>query len=300
MDIPLFPEFSPFSLEHKPTVSSLFRTFPPETSELTFTNLFMWRRHYRFSISRWNEGLFILAEPDDGEPYFLPPSGFSDPRPAVHECLEYFRRLGTTGSIQRVGKKMVDQYLRDDNELLLRKERDQFDYIYRTEDLITLKGRKYHRKKNHLNQFVKHHRFEYRKLEPQMKKDCLALAEQWCVIKHCEESPPLAGEEAAIREAVQNMEALDFTGGAVVVDGKVEAFSLGEPLNDTTAVVHIEKANADFQGIYAVINQKFLEHEWTRFEYVNREQDLGEEGLRKAKESYFPDHLLEKYSVCFC
>ncbi|MDP2970069.1 MAG: phosphatidylglycerol lysyltransferase domain-containing protein, partial [Deltaproteobacteria bacterium] len=86
-------------------------------------------------------------------------------------------------------------------------------------------------------------------------------------------------------------------GGVILIDGKVEAFTLGEPFNSDTVVIHIEKANPAFEGLYSVINQTFLESHWSGFTYVNREQDLGEEGLRKAKESYFPHRMINKYTI---
>ena len=107
----------------------------------------------------------------------------------------------------------------------------------------------------------------------------------------------LLGEERAIYEALKNMGNLNFKGGVILINGKVEAFALGEQLNPHTAVIHIEKANPAFDGLYQLINQEFCMHEWKNLPYINREQDLGEEGLRKAKLSYHPHHLVNKYTV---
>jgi hypothetical protein len=107
----------------------------------------------------------------------------------------------------------------------------------------------------------------------------------------------LAHEFHAIKEALEHFENLRVSGGAILIDGALQAFTLGEPLNSETVVIHIEKANPAFDGLYTMINQLFLENHWSQFEYVNREQDLGEEGLRKAKESYFPHHRVNKYTL---
>jgi hypothetical protein len=104
-------------------------------------------------------------------------------------------------------------------------------------------------------------------------------------------------ELEAIREALTNFSALKFQGGVILIDNKVEAFTLGELLNNQTAVVHIEKANPEIKGAYAIINQQFCEKTWHNIPYINREQDLGESGLRQAKLSYSPDHMVEKYSI---
>jgi hypothetical protein len=107
----------------------------------------------------------------------------------------------------------------------------------------------------------------------------------------------LLGEERAIYEALINIEKLNFKGGVILIDGKVEAFALGEQLNPQTAVIHIEKANPAFDGLYQLINQEFCIHEWSTLPYINREQDLGEKGLRESKLSYHPHHMVNKYTV---
>jgi hypothetical protein len=109
--------------------------------------------------------------------------------------------------------------------------------------------------------------------------------------------PGLLNESIAIKEAFTHFDELGLKGGAILVNEKLEAFTLGEPLNRDTVVIHIEKANSAYEGLYSLINQAFLENEWSEYTYVNREQDLGEEGLRKAKESYFPHHMVNKYTL---
>ena len=297
MTIPSYPEFVPLSLEHKETIDSLLAGAPPSISEHTFTNMFMWRQHYGYKISGFEDGVLLLVEPEDEEPFFMAPMGFADPYNAVATCLDFLKERGSARGVSRIEQAVAEKFLQKDETLILEPDRDNFDYVYLVDDLINLSGRKYHRKKNHLNKFLKSFNFEYRSLTKDLLEDCFQLIEEWCILRNCEESPSLAGEAQAIQEALNNMNALSFKGGALMVDGRLEAFSLGEPLNRNTVVIHIEKANGDIQGIYAAINQQFLEHEWSGFELVNREQDLGEEGLRKAKESYLPDHYVEKCTV---
>ena len=129
------------------------------------------------------------------------------------------------------------------------------------------------------------------------KHSFLDLQEDWCELRDCESSQDLLDEDRAIYEALTNYQVLGFRGGAILIDSNVEAFALGEKLNENTAVIHIEKANPEIPGLYAAINQRFCAQEWAEVRYVNREQDLGIEGLRKAKLSYHPDHLVEKYTV---
>jgi hypothetical protein len=126
---------------------------------------------------------------------------------------------------------------------------------------------------------------------------CLDLAEVWCEQRLCEEDISLQHEFCGIYDALTHLNALPIEGGAILIDGKVQAFALGELLNSQMAVVHIEKANPNFHGVYPMINKEFSAQRWSNIPFINREQDLGDPGLRRAKESYDPDHLVEKYQV---
>jgi uncharacterized protein len=145
--------------------------------------------------------------------------------------------------------------------------------------------------------FLKSYDFEYKTLDEDLIQCFLNLQEDWCELKDCLETPDLFDENLAVYEALIHYEELRFQGGAILIDSKVEAFSLGERLNPETAVIHIEKANPAIPGLYAAINQLFCKHSWGDMKYVNREQDLGLDGLRQAKMSYNPHHLVEKFTL---
>jgi hypothetical protein len=194
----------------------------------------------------------------------------------------------------RAGKDFVDRHV-DPEQYKIIEDPDNSDYVYLTEDLINLPGNKYHGKKNHISRFMKDYDSEYRDLDLDLVHCCLNLQENWCEVKDCGESPALMAEDMAVYEALKNYEELDYKGGVILIDSKVEAFSLGEMLNPDTAVIHIEKANPGIPGLYAVINQLFAKGAWSLAKYINREQDLGLEGLRKAKKSYYPHHMVEKF-----
>lgn len=125
----------------------------------------------------------------------------------------------------------------------------------------------------------------------------LEMQESWRQIRECSKTPGLRNEDLAVYEVMENFESLDCRGLAVLIEGRIAAFALGEPLNPETAVIHIEKADPEIRGLYAAVNQMFCRDFWAEFEYVNREQDLGVEGLRRAKESYQPHHLVEKFII---
>ena len=294
--VPTFPQFKDLTLEDKPLCDQVFNHFPSQISEFTFTNLFIWRHAYQIKISRLQNFLCLLSEQRESS-FFFPPMGEGDVIECYQGLLQYLGGKATLPKIVRVPEAAVEQMDWKTSGMKAELDRSQCDYVYLTQDLIELKGRKYHRKRNHIKQFQEKYSYQYIPLTPEWIPQCLQLETEWCDLRHCEVSPGLLNESVAIKEAFTHFEELGVKGGAILINGKVEAFTLGDPLNSETVVIHIEKANPAYEGLYPTINQAFLENQWSGYTYVNREQDLGEEGLRKAKESYFPHHLVNKYVV---
>ena len=287
--------FSSLQLSDKQTFDAYFSADPPQTSELTFTNLFMWRAYYR---PQWRESqgcLLIIQNPLDGEPFGLPPAGNGDQSAAVQEICGALSAAGRRPHLSRAPQSLAARL--DPAKYDIHPSRDQADYVYESQRLISLSGRKLHRKKNHLNQFFKHNEYEYRELGPELIERVLGMQEDWCMLRDCPSDIGLMNEDMAVQEAVTNSQTLKFQGGAILIEEKVEAFSFGELLNPESAVIHIEKANPEIPGLYAAINQMFAYNAWSGVEFINREQDLGLPGLRKAKQSYQPHHLVEKYEI---
>ena len=288
--------FQPLSLASQKLVDDFLQRYPPEISELTFTNLFIWRNYYRLQVTVLEDFLTLLAQLPGTAPFFLPPVGQGDIRAWAAAVFNYLKGQGHQPRLSRVPASLVESLSAFPGvEVLF--DRDNSDYLYRTENLIQLSGNRYHSPKNHVNRFKKNPFWEYQPLTPALVEECLNLQEAWCRLRQCDESPSLQNEEQAILEAFKHIEALPYRGCVIRIRGKVEAFTLGELLNPDTVVIHLEKANPEIQGLYALINQQFLEREWSGTPYVNREQDLGEPGLRKAKESYHPETLVEKFTL---
>ncbi|MDO4272556.1 MAG: phosphatidylglycerol lysyltransferase domain-containing protein [Eubacteriales bacterium] len=174
-------------------------------------------------------------------------------------------------------------------------DRDGSDYVYETADLCNLSGKRYHKKKNHVNRFKKLHDFTYETITPENKQECLDMAAKWRESR--EMNPSLEAEKKAIELAFQYYEELGFQGGLIRVDGQVMAFTLGEQVTEDTFVTHFEKALDTIPELYAVINQQFAQNQLQCYRYVNREEDLGLEGLRKAKTSYHPAFMVDKYKA---
>lgn len=293
------------SLKDKPSFDRILATLQPETSDLNFTNLFMWQDSYQIyscyavDLDYW----LLLAKPlQKWKPFFLPPVGDWTNREKLEIVLKMMDDWAVKEKfnlrLRRVPRGLAEALLQIDPSLCLEEDRRTFDYIYRSEDLIKLAGRSYHGKRNHLNQFKRKYNWDFQRIDSDTLIECLNLDAEWCNIKDIlKNDQAIFNEERAIALVINNYRELGVVGGVIRIDGKIQAFAVGELLNNNMAVIHIEKANTDFEGIYAAINQQFAADQWAGVAYINREEDMGLEGLRKAKLSYHPARLVEKFNI---
>lgn len=295
---PQFPSFKSLDLEDRDAIHPILWAYQPDSSELTFTNLFIWRDYYGFSWSMAGDCLILIASPLGQDSFAFPPVSRSARADTVFKVLNWLKESKgvQTPRIERADGRLVSE-LSGDKRFTVEPIRDHFDYVYKTDDMIQLAGGGYRSKRNHINYFLRSYSYTYEELTSKHVAPCLDMTGSWCEVRRCAEDLNLLGEWDAIREALTNFRSLELKGGVILVDNRVEAFTLGEWLNNETAVVHIEKANVEIRGLYAMINQQFCEKQWRDVPYVNREQDLGEQGLREAKLSYNPIRLTEKYRI---
>jgi uncharacterized protein len=295
---PVFPQFKTIELEDHAVFSPMLHEYQPDTSEWTFTNLFIWRNHYGFRWSMYKDWIIVLGRENSGATFAMQPLGPPSRREAVQTVLTWLREEEKVSgpSMERADARLVAEIEGAPN-LGIEPTRDHFDYVYLREDLSQLAGNRYRTKRNRINKVSRSYAFEYSPLEEKHLSACLDLQSKWCETRRCDEDLSLLGEWEAIKEITSNFNALGLKGGVVTIEGKVEAFTVGELLNSHTAVIHIEKANPDLGELYTVVNQQFAEKGWQGARYINREQDLGIPGLREAKTSYHPDHMVEKYRV---
>ncbi|MCQ2483788.1 MAG: phosphatidylglycerol lysyltransferase domain-containing protein [Clostridia bacterium] len=182
-------------------------------------------------------------------------------------------------------------------EYVFYQSRNSFDYVYSVEKLAKLSGKKYHSKRNHISFFEKNFNWSYEAVTPENLRECIELNEQW--YKNNLEKDPygIDNERKVLDFAFKNYERLNYRGGLLRVDGKIIAFTFGEKLNDKTFDTHFEKALSSVRGAYPMINMMFAREGINDFEFVNREDDTGSEGLRKAKLSYHPEKMIEKFTA---
>ena len=240
--------------------------------ECTFANLYLWSRFYAVTATVENGMLLTKSEEGDYLSYGFP-MGKHNVTPEQFALLEEIYP----------GRFQIEY------------RRDYADYVYEAEKLAKLSGKKYHGKKNHTNKFKKlYPNWQYERLNDSNVEECFQMALKWRNKNGCGEDPEKNSEMCVTLNSLRLYKELDLRGGVLRTEGNVVAFSIGEPVSDDTFVVHIEKAFADVPGAYPMINQQFVEHEVQGFSYVNREEDMGETGLRSAKESYHPIFMVEK------
>ena len=289
-------DLKPITINDKALFDSYFKELCPVNSEYTFTNLFIWRKSYNIRYAIIDNQLCIFSRHGDlGAESVNFPIGQGNTKAAIEKLLEYFNNYGQPPLIRLYSHTDVEFLEKEFSDtFIITEDIDSFDYVYNTSDLIALSGSKYHAKRNHINKFRELYKFEYKPFTSELRSECQAMFDRWCNTKK-ETVSGISEQQDAVSELLANVETLKIKGGCITVDEKLVAFSFGEELNPTTAVIHLEHADTDFQGSFPVINQSFLQEEWFSFEYVNREEDMGLPGLRKAKQSYRPCHMIKKY-----
>ncbi len=264
--------------------------------EYCFGNLYIWSKVYSTEIAEYN-GLFLAKTENENTASFLYPCGNSNKKNAINEIIEYCRNKNKKLVLYSLSEKSVKEL----NELfpdkfIFKPTRDSFDYIYTSQSLNSLSGRKYHSKRNHISFFKNNYNWKYEKIDRSNISECYKMNEEWEII-NSEKGEGVSNELIAINRAFDKYFELGFVGGLIRLDGKVVGYTFGEPINENVFCTHVEKAFSDIRGAYPTVNQQFCENELMQYEFINREDDTGDEGLRKAKLSYNPAILLEKYDA---
>ncbi len=302
----------PIEITHKKLFDEYFQKYPPVNSEFTFTNLFMWRNYYNFLFMEFKEHLILFSndylknrrKPINTDSkdyiYFFPPIG-PNPDEIIIELFENNSNI----EIHRVPEKICEKLTQNEltekfNKLNMdhHEDRNNWDYVYNKEEILNLAGNKYRQNRRWLQKFLNNYNYDFKLITGDLVEKCKELQLEWCVMRACTEDESLEAEQEAIYEALNNFDTLGYSGGILCVEDKCAAYTFGEMLNDGTLVIHIEKAHAEYEGAYQAINNFFLKSCYEDAIYVNREQDLGIEGLRRAKESYKPINMIKK-SIIF-
>ncbi len=265
-------------------------------SECAFSNLFVWRDCYNIFWCVARDFLLLKVRRNNVDFYIQPFGGKDEDLPLLMQELKEANQ-GRPFEMHGIYDFTRERFERVMPGLEYIEDRDNWDYVYLQEKLATLGGRKLHGQKNHYNAFVKAHPdYVYEPITLDNMAECLDFGERWCD-ERVAEDPSLADEKRAIQQAFISFDQLELRGGAIRFDGEIKAFSFGKKINEDTAVLHVEKAVHGVRGLYTAMTKEFAAHAWTDVKYLNREEDMGHEGLRQAKEALHPEFMVKKYNV---
>lgn len=275
-------------------VKNIFKTQASQSCDATFGNLFLWQQQHFQRVCIFEDTLFLRY----GDEYLFP-VGKMPIKQAINLILEDAKERNVPFKMKLVTENQVNilkENFEDRFEFNL--DRNNSDYVYETISLITLSGKKYHAKRNHIAKFDRKYNWTYEKMSEQNIPECKKMNEKWEQQLDIKDKS-IINEHIALEKAFENFLTLNFKGGVLRVDGEVIAFSLGEEISENTFCTHFEKAISSFEGAYAKMNNEFTKNELSTYQFVNREEDMGIEGIRKAKTSYNPSFILNKYTVTY-
>jgi uncharacterized protein len=293
--------FKPLELEDRELFQKYLRGYNFNTYEYSFSTLYLWRKLCSVEYAIIAGALVVKKTERNVGTYFMQPIGYTKEniKEVINILIEMKRRDRNIKCLFRdIEEPFIDE-LRElfSQEICLCEDVNNFDYIYNREELMTLRGNRFHKKRNHYNQFIATYNFEARDLlEDGVINDCRIFAEEWTEGRE-KITSQLEHELEGINDVLSNIKQLNLQGMAVYIDGKIAGFTIGEKVNGKMAIIHIEKANAEYRGIYAYVNKTFIERYFNDVTFINREEDLGVEGLREAKKSYHPVKLEKKFIV---
>lgn len=292
--------FQEIKLKDKEWMEPLIVAADMAGSHQNYTNMFAWSKIFEFRVAKVNDYLVVKGG-SDADQFYLYPAGCGDIKPVIEvlkqdaaECGHSLTFLGVSPENREEINSLFP------GKFIYEEMRDSYDYVYKLEKLESLSGNKLHSKRNHINYFKKNNTWSFELITEDNFDECWEMNKKWCEDNDCKEDKYLYKEYCAVRRCFDNYWDLGLEGGLLRKDGKVIAFTMGERLNSDTYVIHIEKAFSEIRGAYQMINREYVAYvkqTHPQMVYVNREEDMGYEGLRKAKLSYYPVKMEEKYSA---
>ncbi len=292
-------EFKDITVADKDIITSYTFNSDRKNCDLSFSNLCSWRFIYFTQYAVVDDFLLLRFWVETHVVYMMP-IGHGDMAKMVDLLIEDAQQQK-----QNFCMLGISHFMKDDletifpNRFCFTEDRDYADYIYLRTDLSTLAGKKFQAKRNHINKFKNSYpNYSYAPITSDKIKECMELEAKWCRANDCDQHEGTGNERRALTYALEHFEELGLSGGILYVDNQIVAFTFGMPINHDMFGIHAEKADTDIEGAYAMINQMFAQSIPEQYIYINREEDLGIEGLRKAKLSYQPVLILEKYMAC--
>lgn len=290
-------QFHSVTLEDKEWINEIFKKQKRLPCEYCFGNIFSYAAKFPIYVARV-ESCFISKCIIDGQSIYCFPRGDGDTKKAIDFVIEDAKKEGHSCRFFAVGEADREFLMREyPDRFEITEDRDGMDYVYNSEDLINLRGKKYQPKRNHISFFEKNYHWTYERMNGKNVHECVEMSENWLYQSAHTDKTDLEDELKIIRRVADNFDALQYKGGLIRIDGEVIAYAMGEELTEDMFCVHFEKAYPGIRGAYPIINREFVKNELSSYRYINREDDVGSENLRKAKLSYYPEFLIEEYEA---
>ena len=291
----------PIELADKQWVDELVAAEDSPSADFSFGIMYLWDDLYSQKIGRIGDRLLVMPHYKQ-EPFFAWPVGSGPLKPVLDAMTEYLASVGAPLLLRGVTNNHLAELEAIDSDIRVTRDRNTWDYLYTVEKLSSLSGKKLHGKRNHIHRFEAAYSSSFRPMTAADGPECLAFLDAWLAARDPAEAADLEDEKKAIHRAFTFFDELELEGGMLYADGRLAAFCLGEKISSDTFDVHFEKALTEVEGAYSVINHRFaslVAERHPEIRFLNREDDAGDEGLRRAKESYYPDAMVEKHSVYF-
>lgn len=289
--------FEDIKVEDAQWATPLLEAVQSNSCEFSFVNIYMWKRVYNTKIARYKD--FLIARSELRRLHYLYPAGVGNSKEAVDAILEDAKQMGKEPVLFSLTEKNKNELeALYPNVFQFDKPRGESDYIYLSSNLAALPGKKLQKKRNLCSRFERDNPdWKFHEITPEALGLVCEFNNRWCRLYDNRDDEGIAEEHRAIELACRHYDALKLKGGYITANGQIVAFSFGSPLHGNMFVTHVEKALYDVTGAYNIINREMARNFCSQYEYINRENDLDEEGLRTAKLSYQPEFLEDKYTA---
>jgi len=286
-------DFQPVTLEDKPLFDSHYARYPPVHSDNVFTTMVSWSDYVKYEYCFVDDSLVILTRQNE-RLLFRPPSGKTNTG-LLKQVVLLAKTWGTSPPLVLIDAQAKTWISSLFPLLEFVEDRDMFDYVYRATDLAELSGTPYAKIRNRLNKFNKNYSYTVEDISQENMTEISEFLKRWCLWKDCESDPLLENERKAILFSMKHFLVLGLSGIVLRINGMIEAISVFERMNSDTAVVHYEKGSPDYDGIYKAVNLEAAKRLQKEVLFINRETDMGQPGLRQAKLSSHPHHMVNVF-----
>jgi len=288
-------DFKPVKLEDKELFDKHYVEYPQVHSDYLFTTIISWMEYAKYHYTFLKDNLIIVTKIENQFRY-RPPVGKPN-KDVFQEVIRLAKKEQTKYPFGLIDSQTKEWLSKNYPKLICTPHRGYFDYVYLSSDLASLSGSSYAKIRNRLNKFNQNYSYDVESISEENKNEVNKFLKRWCLWKDCESNPMLENEKKAVMYSMSHFSELDLSGILIRIDGNVEAIAVYEKMNSDTAVIHYEKASPYYDGIYKAINVETAKILQEKFRFINREADMDVPGLRKAKMSYHPHHMVEVFHV---